>query len=38
MKTAKGERVATFATFEKAVEWVTYCLPGSPDIEEVSDE
>lgn len=34
-KLETGESVATFETFDKAIEWVTYCLPGHPDIEEV---
>lgn len=34
IKTEKGEHVARFPTFDKAVEWVAYCLPGSPDIVE----
>lgn len=34
-KLADGEKVATFETFDKAIEWVSSCLPGHPDIEEV---
>lgn len=29
--------VAKFDTFAKAIEWVTHCLPGHPDIEEEVD-
>jgi hypothetical protein len=30
-------KVASFATFDDAIEWITCCLPGSPDIEEVEE-
>lgn len=30
--------IAKFKSFDEAIEWCTYCLPGSPDIEEIKDE
>ncbi len=30
-------KVASFATFDEAIDWIVACLPGSPDIEEVED-
>lgn len=35
LKTKEGEKVASFSSFDEAVEWVIYCLPGLPDIEEI---
>lgn len=30
-----NESVASFETFDGAIEWISHCLPGHPDIEEV---
>jgi hypothetical protein len=38
-KTGKFYReVAHWDTYDEAIEWLTYCLPGHPDIEEVPDD
>lgn len=35
LNTKDGEKVASFHTFDKAIEFVAHCLPGLPDIEEI---
>lgn len=37
LDTEDGKKIASFTTFDKAIEWVSCCLPGHPDIEEIKD-
>lgn len=32
------EEIAHWDTWDKALEWVVYCMPGHPDIEEVPND
>jgi len=35
LDTKNGRKLASFETWDEAIEWITYCLPGHPDIEEI---